>query len=68
MRIVIEDEIVYITTSSGDDLSFHISFVNEISNALMIVRQLKEYDPLKVVRIEYGGKTKPLEFPKKGDI
>ncbi len=55
MRIVIENETVYVTAEDGDTIDFHSSNLNEFSNALMIIRQLPERDPLKVVRIEYGG-------------
>ena len=54
MKIQIEDEIVTITISKTETISFHISSIKEFSNALMIIRCMEERDSLKSVLIEYG--------------
>ena len=61
MKIQIEKGIIKITATDGNSIDFRSHNLTEFSNALMIVRQLKEQDKLHSATIKYGMETKPLE-------
>ena len=54
MKIEIQKGIIAVTTADGKTIEFLLHNLNELSNALMIVRQLKEQDQLHSATILYG--------------
>lgn len=66
MKIEIEMEKIYINATDGDTIIFHESNLTEFSNALMIIRQLKEQGPLDHLKINYGGQPKQRRKSDKG--
>lgn len=68
MRIQIKEETVTINATDGDTIIFSSSNLDEFSNALMIIRHLKERNPLETLEIKYGQAKKVYDLtPKGGD-